>query len=589
MTTTATGTARRLRLWLGLAISVGVAFAPGLTRAEALTLSAAGLTYVLGATLFDAIAARRRGFPARILTPFLGLVVIEVVIVTAPRALAAGLVLFLLLVTFSTYVGGLRRGLYLSAVVVPFAVVANVLASEPERLDTSTLATFAVLVPFVALVTGRLTAERRRTTVALARLHDALDAAEAQPDLETTLDSIAMSVGHSVGATVVGVVLRDRDRVTVAHWTTVPSGLTPADAVRFTRAELELGPESPLGAGLRDRRPLIIPDFDDDPRFADWSSPWERVVRELGCRSLVLVPLRLGRDVIGAVVTAFTRTGPVPEDDLAFLEAYADRAATVAVRARAYDQERESAAQLAVADQQKSEFLAVVSHELRTPLTAVKGFVDTVLVHWDQLPEPRRRDLLSRASSNADELNRLVGQLLDFSRVDASRARMSPRLVQLPEAVARVLEDIAPVLADHHVEVDVGDDTAMFTDTAAFDQILTNLLTNAAKFSPSGSWIVVLAEPAGDEVVVSVTDAGVGIAPDEQERIFDRFYQSPSNELSRRGTGVGLTLAKSLIEMQGGRIRVESELGRGSTFAFVMPAAPPADQHEHTVRQEVAT
>src|SRR6266540_392250 len=167
MTTTATGTARRLRLWLGLAVAV--AFAPGLTRTEALTLSGAGLTYVLGATLFDAIAARRRGFPARTLTPFLGLVVIEVVIVTTPRALAAGLVLFILVVTVSTYVGGLRLGLYLSAAVVPFAVAANALAPEADRLDAATVATFAVLVPFVALATGRLTAEHRRTAAALAR------------------------------------------------------------------------------------------------------------------------------------------------------------------------------------------------------------------------------------------------------------------------------------------------------------------------------------------------------------------------------------------------------------------------------------
>ncbi len=589
MTTTATGTARRLRLWLGLAIAVAVAFAPGLTRTEALTLSAAGLTYVLGATLFDAIAARRRGFPARVLTPFLGLVVIEVVVVTAPRALAAGLVLFILVVTFSTYVGGLRLGLYLSAAVVPFALAANALAPEADRLEAATVATFAVLVPFVALATGRLTAEHRRTAAALARLHDALDAAEVQPDLETTLASIAMSVGQSVGATVVGIVLRDRDRVTVAHWATVPSHLTSADAERFTRAELELGPDSPLGAGLLNRRPLVVPDIDDDPRFGQWTSPWAGVMRDLGCRSLVLVPLRLGRDVIGAVVTAFTRTGPVPDDDLAFLEAYAERAATVAVRARAYDQEREAAAQLAVADQQKSEFLALVSHELRTPLTAVKGFVDTVLVHWEQLPEPRQRELLDRASSNADELNRLVGQLLDFSRLDASSARMSPRLIRLAEAIPRVLDDIAPVLADHHVEVHVDDDTVMFTDVGAFDQVLTNLLTNAAKFSRAGSWIVVLAEPVGDhEVALSVTDEGIGIAPGEQERIFDRFYQSPSNALSRRGTGIGLTLAKRFVEIQGGRIRVESDLGHGSTFAFVMPAVPPTDGEEHAVRQEVA-
>src|SRR2546429_4347268 len=210
-TTTARRTARHLRLWLGVAIAVGVLFIPGLSRSEGFTLSAAALTYVLGATLFDAIAARRPGFPARVLTPLLGLAAIELVIIAIPRALAAGLVLFLLVVTFSAYVGGLRLGLWLSAAAVPGAALANAIAPEADRIDGGTVVAFAVLVPVLALLTGRLTAERRRTAVALARLHDALGAAEEQPDLVTTLDSIAASAGHAVRAKIAGGVLRARD------------------------------------------------------------------------------------------------------------------------------------------------------------------------------------------------------------------------------------------------------------------------------------------------------------------------------------------------------------------------------------------
>jgi two-component system, OmpR family, phosphate regulon sensor histidine kinase PhoR len=580
-TTKARRTAWHLRLWVGLAVAVGVAFAPGLTRAEGLTLSAAGIAYVLGSTLFDAIAARRTGFPARVLTPFLGLAVIEVVIVAIPRALGAGLVLFLLVVTFSTYVGGLRLGLCLSAAAVVSAAVADLVAPEADRIDGATLIAFAVLVPLVALLTGRLTSERRRTAAAMSRLHDALGAAEAQPDLATTLDSIATSVSKTVRATAAGVVLRDRDHVTVAAWITGSSPSTPAEAEQMARSELELGTDSPLGAALSGRRPLVVADLDHDARFGDWSTPWATMLRRLGCRSLVLVPLRLGHDAIGALVTAYTRRGAVSADDLAFLEAYAERAATIAVRARAYDQERESSKKLADLDRQKGEFLALVSHELRTPLTAVKGFVDTVLVHWQQLPEHRQRELLDRASSNADELNRLVGQLLDFSRLDASSVRMTPQPVALPEAVAGVLDDLAPVLAGHRLEADLPD-VAIVADSHAFADVLTNLLTNAARFSAEGTTIRVRAEVDGAEVVVSVTDHGTGIAPDELDRVFDRFYQSPSNGQSRRGTGIGLTIAKQFTEMQGGRISVESEPGLGSTFFVTMPAASrtPAAERE---------
>jgi len=572
-TSTSTRTAWHLRLWLGLAIAVGVVFTPGLSRTENLTLSAAALAYVLGATFFDAVASRRPGFPARVLTPLLGLAAIEFVIVAIPRALDAGLVLFILVVTFSAYVGGLRLGLWLSAAAVPGALMANALAPEVDRIDDGTLVAFVVLVPLLAILIGRLTAEHRRTTLALARLHDALGMAEEQPDLVTTLDSIAASVGHAVRATIAGVVLRDRDQVTVAAWTTGRSAPSPAEAEQLTRSELELGPESPLAAGLAARRPLVIDDFDGDARSARWSTPWAKVLRGLGCRSLVLVPLRLGHEGIGTLVAAYARAGPIPADDLAFLEAFVDRAAPVAVRARAYDQERESAEKLALLDRQKGEFLALVSHELRTPLTAVKGFVDTVLDHWQTLPDDRRRGLLDRASSNADELNRLVGQLLDFSRLDAADVRITLQPIALSDAVERVLDDLRPALAQHQVEIDIPARVAILADQNAFSDVLTNLLTNAAKFSPDGTPISVHAEADDTDVVVSVTDHGAGIPPDEQLRIFDRFYQSPSNLPSQRGTGIGLTIARRFTELQGGRISVESEPGLGSTFFVSMPAA----------------
>jgi signal transduction histidine kinase len=585
-TTRARRTAWHLRLWVGLAVAVGVVLAPWLSRGEGLTLAAAALVYVLGATLFDGIASRWPVFPARVLTPLLGLAAIELVIVAIPRTLGPGLVLFLLVVTFSTYVGGLRLGLCLSAAAVPGAIVANAIAPEADRVDAATLLAFAVLVPLLAVLTGRLTAERRRTAVALVGLHDALEVAEVQPDLVTTLHSVAGSVGHAVRARIAGVVVRDRDQVTVAAWTTGRAAPTPVEAEQLTRAELELGPASPLVAALSGRRPLVVDDFGTDARFGGWSGPWAKVLRGLGCRSLALVPLRLGHEVIGVLAAAHSRPGAISVDDLAFLDAFADRAAPIVVRARAYDQERESAEKLARLDRQKGEFLALVSHELRTPLTAVKGFVDTVLEHWQTLPDHRRRELLDRASSNADELNRLVGQLLDFARLDAASVRMTRQRIELREEVAHVLDNLAAALAEHPVEMDVPAGVAIVADPNAFADVLTNLLTNAAKFSSAGAPIRVRAEADGD-VVVSIVDHGGGIPLDEQDRVFDRFYQSPSNLPTQRGTGIGLTIAKRFTEMQGGRISLESEPGLGSTFFVSMPAATP--NVAHAEREGVAT
>jgi signal transduction histidine kinase len=240
--------------------------------------------------------------------------------------------------------------------------------------------------------------------------------------------------------------------------------------------------------------------------------------------------------------------------------------------ARASDRERTVAAKLAQADQQKSEFLALVSHELRTPLTAVKGFVDTVLLHWERLPHDRRRELLTRASSNADELGRLVRQLMEFGRTESGPIEIAPDTLEVASAVDVALCGIAPVTADHRVHVDVPAELAVDADADAFNHVLVNLLTNAVKFSPAGSTVAVCARRDGNEVVVSVADEGAGIPRDEQERIFDRFYQS-QNGNHARGTGIGLTIAQRFTAQHGGRIWVESEPDHGATFSFTMPVA----------------
>jgi signal transduction histidine kinase len=242
----------------------------------------------------------------------------------------------------------------------------------------------------------------------------------------------------------------------------------------------------------------------------------------------------------------------------------------VAATAAASDQQKRKL--LAEADRQKIEFLALVSREL-APLTAVQRFVETVRLHWGKLPEARRRDLLDHASFDADELDRLVRQLRDFSLLDAHRVETTPQPLLVSEAVQRTLDELGPVLADHRIYVEIPDGLVILADVSAFLEVLTNVLTNAAKFSPPGRRIIVSATRADGAVDMAISDEGSGIPREEQELIFDPFYQSPYNGKSRRGTGLGLTLAKQFTEMQGGQIAVVSEPGLGSTFWVTMPAA----------------
>jgi signal transduction histidine kinase len=234
-------------------------------------------------------------------------------------------------------------------------------------------------------------------------------------------------------------------------------------------------------------------------------------------------------------------------------------------------------------DRQERELLARVSDGMRTPVTEVMEFVDVVRgPQWRELPEARRHDLLDRASSSADELKRLVGQLSDFSQLDRGHKTMTPRPVLVSETVERTLTDLGPLLADHNVYLHIPDGLAMLADEAAFHEVLTNIVDNAVKFSPADRRIIISVTRVDGAVDISVADEGNGIAPEEQARIFDAFYQSPHNKESRRGIGLGLTIAKRLTELQDGQLAVVSEVGLGSTFWITMPvAAGPARRFEN--------
>ncbi len=233
--------------------------------------------------------------------------------------------------------------------------------------------------------------------------------------------------------------------------------------------------------------------------------------------------------------------------------------------------ERAAVERLREVDQLKDEFLATVSHELRTPLTVIAGMT-RVLSQPGGLTEEQRRELLERVVVNADEMINMVEQLLDYSRLQAGKAEVEPRPIELGPQVQAIVDRLTDRLATHELELDVPDGLVVVADPDAVGHVLRNLLTNAAKFAPAGSRITLRARPAGGEVEVSVIDRGPGIAPEALERIFERFQQGVDVPPSGvRGTGLGLSIARRYTELQGGRIWVESEPGRGATFTFTLP------------------
>lgn len=223
-------------------------------------------------------------------------------------------------------------------------------------------------------------------------------------------------------------------------------------------------------------------------------------------------------------------------------------------------------------ERMKSEFVTGVSHELRTPLTSIKGFARTMLEHAAGLDEDARRDFLERIGRNADELQQLIEQLLDYSRFEMGWRDVRPEGIDLGVWVKGFVEGRAPALASHRIEVDVPPDLVAWADPDALKRILGNLLDNAVKFSPMGTRIGISA--AGDEagITIAVGDQGPGVPGDLLEAIFAPFTRGGTGEGSRRGTGMGLAVAKRYVDLHGGRIWVESGPG-GATFRVALPSA----------------
>ncbi|MFQ6100866.1 MAG: GAF domain-containing protein [Anaerolineae bacterium] len=223
----------------------------------------------------------------------------------------------------------------------------------------------------------------------------------------------------------------------------------------------------------------------------------------------------------------------------------------------------------------KTEFVSTVSHELRTPMTSIKGYADLLMMGTVGELTGKQQDFLSIIKNNADRLTDLVSDLLNISRIESGRVELSPKAIRIERMISQVITTMEKRAKDKGLVLrqDAPPDLpSVFADPARVVQILTNLVANAYQYTPAGGEIVVSARAHGDEVHVSVRDTGIGIAPQDQEKIFDRFFRADDplvQEVS--GTGLGLPIVKSLTEMQGGRIWVESELGEGSRFTFTLP------------------
>jgi len=233
-------------------------------------------------------------------------------------------------------------------------------------------------------------------------------------------------------------------------------------------------------------------------------------------------------------------------------------------------------------ERMKSNFLSVVSHELRTPLHSIKGFVDIILMGKTGPINDLQRDFLTTVKDATSNLQRLIDDLLEFSRMEAGQIRLRPQMISVYDIALTVVEQLTPLAEENKLQLinQVPEDIALVeADPMRIGQVMTNLVSNAIKFTPAEGTIVISAHAVDGQVQVSVRDTGIGIPAEEQDKVFQRFYQVDSSATrSYRGAGLGLTICKFIVEYHHGRIWVESQVGEGSTFHFALPMRLPQDE-----------
>jgi two-component system, OmpR family, sensor histidine kinase KdpD len=279
---------------------------------------------------------------------------------------------------------------------------------------------------------------------------------------------------------------------------------------------------------------------------------------------LCFVPLRMGIRSVGSIGLTGCDLSRQTLEAIGSLAAIAiERAGTVEKLSKT-EAARES-------ERLRSLLLDSVTHEFRTPLTSIKASAETLLTNA-QLDHGQRQDLLTVINEESDRLNRLVGEAAEVARLDSHQIELQYASHDIQEAVEAAIEQTRQALQHHTVEVTVPDNLPVVRmDVERITQVLVQLLENAGKYSPPQTAIRVTSEVCSADLVTSVADHGPGIDDIEQSMIFEKFYRGRSQRVSIQGTGMGLAIAKAIIELHGGTISVTSQMGRGSVFSFTLP------------------
>jgi signal transduction histidine kinase len=312
---------------------------------------------------------------------------------------------------------------------------------------------------------------------------------------------------------------------------------------------------------------VTIPGPDTAPRS-------QQLGLELGYRAFLSVPMLRHGEPIGVINVTRREPRPFTDKQISLLRTFADQAVIAIENVRLFKELAVANRDLAAASQHKSEFLANMSHELRTPLNAIIGFSEVLSERMFGDLNEKQTEYLKDIYASGTHLLSLINDILDLSKIEAGRMELELTDFDLPTAIVSALTFVREragrrgITLESTVDERLGEVRA---DERKVRQIVLNLLSNAIKFTPEDGRIDVRATQRDGLVEVSVTDTGIGIAPEDQLAVFEEFRQVGSSVAKHEGTGLGLALCRKFVELHGGTIGVTSEVGVGSTFTFTIP------------------
>jgi len=415
------------------------------------------------------------------------------------------------------------------------------------------------------------TGELTQSVEQLMALGEVSRAVSSTLDVETVLDTIVSRASQLAGAAGCSIYEYDEGAEQFELRATHNDDTEFVEALRAAR--LRKG-EGLMGRAAEMREPIQIPDITQPGAYQ--SGVRDTLIR-FGYRALLSVPLLLEDQIIGSLSFNRKTPGEFSPEVVDVLKTFASQSALAIQNARLFREIADKSRQLEVASQHKSEFLANMSHELRTPLNAIIGFSEVLAQGMFGEINEKQTEYLHDILESGRHLLSLINDILDLSKIEAGRMELEPADFDLPSAIENALILVRERASRRGIRLSSTVDPRLGMiggDERKVKQVLLNLLSNALKFTPEGGQIDVAARLHDDRAEVSVADTGIGIALMDQDTVFEEFRQVGTADKKAEGTGLGLTLSRKFIELHGGKIWVQSEVGRGSTFTFTLPVSP---------------